>query len=354
MVVATGVEADGAGSLRRVDVDVLLLADLADAGDEARRLADLGADGIFTVEGPHDVFFPLVAAAGATDRLDLTTNVALAFPRSPTTVAHQAWDLQRLSGGRFRLGLGAQIRPNIERRYSAVWRQPVDRLREFVGATRAVFRCWQDGEPLDFRGDHYQLTLMQPTFCPAPLESGPPPILVGAMGPRMTAMVAEVADGVLLHPFTTPRFLTEGTAPWLQGGLDAAGRDWSSFEVVLGALVAAGRDEEELAVAVAGVRALAAFYASTPAYRAPLEPYGWEDLQPELRRLSKAGRWDEMAALIDDEVLAAVALVGSPAEVADQLADRVGDLPFAPARLALSLPYAAPAELLGEVIDALG
>ena len=331
-------------------IDALLLADVTAAAEEARRLEDLGLDGVITVEGPQDVFFPLAMAAAATD-LDVATAVALAFPRSPTTVAYQAWDLQKLSRGRFRLGLGPQIRANVERRYSAVWRQPVERMREFVEATRAVFACWQDAVPLDYRGEHYQLTLMQPTFCPAPLEWGPPPVLLGAMGPRMSRMAAAVADGVLVHPFSTPRFLAERLAPALGAGLDDAGRTWEDLSIELGVIVAAGRDEAELATAVDGARMLLGFYASTPAYRGPLEPYGWEGIQPELRRLTKEGRWDEMASVIDDEVLRTVAVVGAPAEIGPAVAERVAGLPLAPDRVSLTLPYGASPELLGEVAD---
>lgn len=331
-------------------IDALLLADVTRAADEARRLEDLGLDGVITVEGPQDVFLPLALAAAATD-LDVATAVALAFPRSPTTVAYQAWDLQRLSGGRFRLGLGTQVRANVERRYSAVWRRPVARMREFVEATRAVFACWQDDQPLDYRGEHYQLTLMQPTFCPAPLECGPPPILVGAMGPNMTRMAAAVADGVMVHPFWTPRFLAERTVPAMAEGLADAGRSWDDVALELGILVAAGRDDAELAAAVDGVRTLLGFYGSTPAYRAPLEPYGWEGIQPELRRLTKEGRWDEMAAVVDDEVLRTVAVVGSPGEIGPAVAERVAGLPVRPTRVSLTLPYAAGPDLLGEVAE---
>lgn len=331
-------------------IDALLLADVTRAADEARRLEDLGLDGVITVEGPQDVFFPLAMAAASTD-LDVATAVALAFPRSPTTTAYQAWDLQRLSRGRFRLGLGSQIRANVERRYSATWRQPVERMREFVAATRAVFSCWQDDEPLDFRGEHYELTLMQPTFCPAPLEWGPPPVLVGAMGPRMTRMAAAAADGVMVHPFWTPRFLAERTVPAMAEGLGDVGRSWGDVALELGVIVAAGRDDAELAAAVDGVRGLLGFYGSTPAYRAPLEPYGWEGIQPELRRLARAGRWDEMAAVVDDEVLRTVAVVGTPDQIGPAVAERLAGLPVQPTRVSLTLPYAAGPELLGEVAD---
>jgi probable F420-dependent oxidoreductase len=328
-------------------LDTVLLAALPGVSDQARLLAEAGVDGLYTFEGPSEPFFPLVLAAEAT-ALDVYTNVALAFPRSPMTTAYEAWGLQQLSGGRFLLGLGTQVQANIERRYSSVWRQPVARMHEFVEAVRAVFRCWQDGERLDFRGDHYELTLMQPTFRPPPLECGPPPVLVGALGPKMTRMSAEVADGILIHPFNTPRFLDERMVPEIEAGLEAAGRERDRFTVVCDAIVATGHDDKALAEAVESVRGLLAFYASTPAYRVPLAPYGWEGVQPELNRLSKTGRWDEMAGLIDDELLHTVAIVGQPSEIGSAIRARFGGLAD---RVGISLPYAAPTSLIAEVVD---
>jgi probable F420-dependent oxidoreductase len=195
-------------------VDTMLTGDLADAASAADRLADAGFDGAFTFEGPHDVFLPLALAAPA-QRLDLYTNVAIAFPRSPTHLAHVADDLQRLSGGRFRLGLGPQVRAHVERRYGATWSHPVARMRELVLATKAVQQAWATGGRLDFRGDFYALTLMTPMFDPGPNPHGAPPIQLAALGPRMTRMAAEVADGLLVMPFTTES--------WGGGGAGGAG-----------------------------------------------------------------------------------------------------------------------------------
>jgi probable F420-dependent oxidoreductase len=330
-------------------LDTLLLAEVTDAAVKARLLADLGLDGVFTFEGVQDPFFPLALAAHETD-LDVYTNVALAFPRSPMTTAYQAWDLQKLSGGRFLLGLGTQVRANIERRYSATFGRPVAHLREFVEAVRAIFGAWQDGERLDFRGDYYTLTLMQPTFDPGPNPFGPPPILLGALGPKMTHMTAEVADGLLVHPFNTPRFLDEQLIPNLRAGLQASGRRLGDLQVVCDVIVATGRTEEEMADAVAATRGLLGFYGSTPAYRSPLEPYGWDELQPELNRLSKQGQWDDMAHLVDDEMLATLAIVGPPDEIGAKARERFGDLAD---RLGFYLPYAAEPDLIGEVVDSL-
>jgi probable F420-dependent oxidoreductase len=331
-------------------LDTLLSGDITDAHDMARELEDLGIDGVFTFEGPADPFDPLILTASATD-LDIYSNLAIAFPRSPTTTAYQAWDLQKLSHGRFMLGLGTQVKANIERRYGASWGKPVAKMREFVEATRAVFRSWQDGERLDFQGDYYTLTLMQPMFNPGPIEWGPPPILLGALGPKMTRMTGEVADGILIHPFNTPRFLDEAMLPCLDDGLAASNRTRSDLTIVCDVMVATGRDEREMEAALAGVRGLLGFYGSTPAYRAPLEPYGWEELQPELNRMSKAGDWESMSGLIDDDMLHTLAVVGPPDEIGPKVMERFGDLAD---RVGFYLPYAAQPDLLGEVIDSFG
>ena len=272
----------------------------ADAVDRARALRAAGAAGVFTFEGPHDVFAPLTLAC-TVGGLDLMTNVAIAFPRNPIQLAHQAYDHQLLSGGRFTLGLGTQIRTQIEKRYGAAFDHPVARMRELVEALRAIFAAWQTGQRLDFRGEFHRHTLMTPTFNPGPNPFGPPPIYLGALGPRLTRAAAEVADGLLVMPFGTTRFLREATMPAVRAGLAAAGR--SGFAVVPEVIVSAGEDHE-------ATRRLLAFYGSTPAYRPVLDIHGWGDLQPELNALSKQGRWAEMGSLITDEVLETIAACG--------------------------------------------
>ena len=329
-------------------LDTLLLAEPAAAASRAVELADLGVDGVFSFEGVGDVFTPLVLAAAVAD-IDVYTNVAIAFPRSPMTTAYSAWDLQKLAGGRFSLGLGTQVKANIEKRYSAVWSKPVDRMREFVLALRAIFASWQDGERLDFRGEHYTHTLMQPTFNPGPVDGGPPPILLGALGPKMTRMATEVADGILLHPFTSEQFVREHSAPRILDGLTAAERPRDEFTVVCEAIVCAGRDERELADAEVGVKGLLSFYGSTPAYRPALELHGWGDLQPELNRLSKTGGWAEMSGLVDDDLLHTFAVHGHPRDVGRQLAERFDGVAD---RVGFYLPYAADPAIIGEIADA--
>ncbi|MGH9005519.1 MAG: TIGR03617 family F420-dependent LLM class oxidoreductase, partial [Acidimicrobiia bacterium] len=299
---------------------------LEDADEQAAELADAGFDGVYTIEAAHDVFFPLLLAARGHRGIELSTSLAIAFPRSPMHVAHQSWDLQLVSQGRFRLGLGTQVRQVNERYYATPWSQPVERMRDYVLALRAIFACWQQGEPLRHDGPFYRLSFMNPPFNPGPSPHGPPPILLGALGPKMTRMTAEVADGLLLHPFVTERFVRERMMPAVLAGLDAAGRAEEDFEIVPMVMIATGRDETEMAVADAGVRGLIAFYGSTPTYRPLLELEGLGDLHAELFALSRQGRWPEMAALIDDDVLTRFAVRGEPKTLGPQIEACYGGL----------------------------
>lgn len=291
--------------------------------DSAREIAELGADGIFSFEGPHDVFFPLVVAAGETD-LELMTNVAIAGPRSPVHLAHAAYDLQVLSGGRFRLGLGSQIRAHIEKRYGSQWGQPAKRMAESVAAIKAVFAAWEGENPLKFRGDYFTHTLMPPNFNPGPNPYGPPPVLMGALGPVMTRKAAEVADGLLVMPFNSTRHFAERALPAVAEGLRRSGRNASEFPIVAQAMVAVGRTETDLAIAIDRVASLIAFYGSTPNYRPALEVEGWVDLQPQLNELSKQGKYAEMRALITEPMVRTYGIVGTPEACADQIRDRYG------------------------------
>ena len=320
----------------RIDI-ALAMAGPLDAHHRAAELAALGPDGLFTFENAHDVFFPLVLAT-TTTTCDLMTNVAMALPRSPLHLAYAANDLQLLSGGRFRLGLGSQIRPHIQRRYGARWEQPVAQMREWVEATHAILAHFAGEGPFDFRGQWTTHTLMTPNFNPGPNPHGPPPVLVGALGPRMTSMAAEVADGVLVMPFNSRRHLLDRTLPAIDAGLSASGRTRHDIDVVAEVICAVGRTDEELDAAIDGVRLLVAFYASTPSYRPVLEAEGRAPLQAELHALSRQGDWLGMARLVDDDLLSAVAVVGTPDEAARQVVARVGDLAD---RVCLYFPSAA-------------
>ncbi|MBL7490500.1 TIGR03617 family F420-dependent LLM class oxidoreductase [Frankia sp. AgB1.9] len=304
-------------------IDVMLANSVVEAADRARALEGAGVDGVFTFENSHDLFFPLVAAAPVCS-LDLMTNVAIAFPRSPMHLAHAAYDLHLLSAGRFRLGLGSQVRAHVEHRFGARWGKPVAQMREWVLATRAILDSWQHGSRLDFRGEYTTHTLMTPAFNPGPNPYGVPKVLVGALGPRMNQMAAEVADGILVMPFNSDRHMRTRTMPAIEAGLAVAGRSRGDLELTAEVIVAVGRTDEELAAARAATFLLA-FYGSTPAYRPVLDAEGWGDLQPELNALSKRGEWTTMTGLIDDEMLRTLAVWGTPDEVAAEIVARYGD-----------------------------
>jgi probable F420-dependent oxidoreductase len=306
-------------------LDVQLDARPDYAADRARELVGAGVDGLFTFEGPHDVFLPLVAATGVVET-HLMTNVAIAMPRSPVHLAHAAWDLQLMSKGRFRLGLGSQIKVHVEKRYGATWSPPAARMREIVEAVKAILASWQDGTRLDFRGEHTQHTLMPPTFVPGPNPYGPPPVLLGALGPVMTRVAAEVADGLLVMPFHSHRHFRERTLPAVEEGLSRAGREPDGFAICPQVICAMGETAEEQSAATSGVRALLAFYGSTPAYRPVLEVEGWADLQPELNALSKTGDIVAMTDLISDEMVTRLAVRGTPQECAEEIHRRFDDV----------------------------
>ncbi|MDH6245768.1 TIGR03617 family F420-dependent LLM class oxidoreductase [Mycobacterium sp. OTB74] len=293
------------------------------AADHARELADLGVDGVFTFEGPHDVFLPLVAAAGKTE-LNMMTNVAIAGPRSPLHLAHAAYDLQEYSGGRFRLGLGSQIKVHIEKRYGAQWAKPAERMAETVTAIKAIFDCWEGKAPLNFRGRHFTHTLMPPNFNPGPNPYGPPAVLMGALGPIMTRTAAEVADGLLVMPFHSARHFADRTMAAVRDGLQRADRKPENLQIIAQAMVAVGRTEEELTAAINGVATLIAFYGSTPAYVPVLQTEGWAELQPSLNTMSKVGDYAGMRALITDEMVRTIGIVGTPEECAAEIGRRFG------------------------------
>ena len=300
-------------------IDAAFMPSLADAGTVAKKIEDMGYDGLYTFEGPHEPFLPLALAAAATSRVSLYPAIAVAFARNPMLLANSGYDLQQLSGGRFILGLGSQIRPHIEKRYSMPWSRPVARMREMVRAVRAIWHCWESGEQLNFRGEFYTHTLMTPFFNPGPCPGGSPPIYLAGVGPAMTAMAGAEADGFLVHPLHTEKSLHELTLPALERGLASAGRRREQLQVVCPVMLAAGRSEEEQEEGRRQARAQIAFYCSTPAYRPVLDVHGWGDLQPELNLLSKAGKWQEMGGLVSDEILDSIAITGELSQALAQL-----------------------------------
>ena len=303
-------------------IDTSLMFDPVKVGSMAAELEAVGFDGAYTFEGQNDPFISLAAAAMKTERMELMTSIAVAFARNPMSLAYQANDLQLLSGGRFILGLGTQVKAHIERRFNMPWSKPAARMREMVRAVKTIWDCWQSGEKLKFEGEFYQHTLMSPTFSPGANPHGAPKIYIAGVGPMMTQVAAEVGEGLFVHPFHTPHSLAQLTLPAVQAGLDAAGKQRSDFDIAAQVITATGLDEEQMATAEFSCRSQIAFYASTPAYLPVLAAHGWEALQPEANRLSREGKWAEMAALVDDEILHTFAIVGEPGQVARQLVER--------------------------------
>ena len=298
-------------------------------------------------ETSHDPFLPLVLAAEHTERLDLATGIVVAFARNPMTLAQVSWDLQAASQGRFILGLGSQIKPHITRRFSMPWSSPAARMREMILAIRAIWESWNQGTKLDFRGDFYSHTLMTPFFNPGPNPHGDARVFLAGVGERMTQVAGEVADGFLCHGFTTRQYVDEVTLPNLIKGRAKAGKAMDGFQLAGPMFVVTGRDEAEMAEAAKGVKGQIAFYGSTPAYRPVLELHGWGDLQEELNRLSKEGRWAEMGNLVEDDMLATFAVVAPLDEVAGALKERWGDVLD---RLSFYAPYDTDRAQWDEVI----
>lgn len=300
--------------------------DLAGAGARALAAEQAGFDQVTTQEARHEPFMPLAIAATATERVQLATSVAIAFPRSPMVAASTAWDLHALSGGRFVLGLGSQIRAHNVKRFSMPWSAPAPRMREYVQSIKAIFDCWQNGERLSFEGDHYQFSLMTPNFTPPPLETGPPPIHISAVGPYMLGVAGKVCDGVMLHPFCTREYLEATIMPALDRGLEASGRSRDEFSVSGGGFIATGATNEEVDRSAEFARTRIGFYGSTPAYWPVLEVHGLEDLGQKLNTLSKAGEWDEMTKQINDDVLSLFCARGNHDEIAGAVAEHFGGL----------------------------
>jgi probable F420-dependent oxidoreductase len=291
-----------------------------------RELEDVGYDRAFSFEAKHDPFIPLAVAAEHTTRLELGTAIAIAFARTPMTLANAAWDLQAVTGGRFVLGLGSQIRPHITQRFSMPWSRPAARMTELVRGIRAIWASWETGEPLRFEGDFYTHTRMIPAFDPGPSPFGLPRIFTAGVGPAMTEVAGEVADGFFVHPVNTRRSLQEITLPAIRAGAERAGRDVADVELVCVTIIVTGRNDAELERSHEAVRQQLGFYGTTPAYRPVFALHGYGDLQPELAALARQDRWAEMASLIDDDLIATIAVVGSPGEIAPQLRERLAGI----------------------------
>jgi len=303
-----------------------LLGDLSRVAESTKALELAGYDGVISAETAHDPFFPLMLAAQNSEKLELITSIAVAFSRSPMSLAGIGHDLNAFSQGRFILGLGSQIRAHITKRFSMPWSRPAARMKEYILALHAIWDNWYTGKPLDFRGEFYTHTLMTPMFTPTDTEYGAPRVFLAAVGPLMTQVAGEVADGIILHAFTTEKYLREVTIPAIEKGLQTSGRSRDRFEISYPGFIVSGETEEAFEMNRQAVCKQIAFYGSTPAYAPVLALHGWGELQPELNTLSKQGQWDEMGNLISDEILAEFAVVAEPDQVIGQFKQRFGGL----------------------------
>ncbi len=307
-----------------------------DVEPAAREAEAVGFDAVMTVELGHDVFTPLAMAALVTRRVELTPSIVVAFPRSPTVIAHQAWDLQANSDGRFVLGLGSQVRGHNERRFGIPWTAPAPRLKDYVCALRAVWRCWETRGKLNYQGTHYKISLMTPDFSPEPTGLPMVPVAISAVGEAMLRVAGEVADGVRLHPICSRKYLEQVCLPQIAEGWRRGGRAREHFDIHGGGFVATGPDDAAVARAMEEVRRRVAFYGSTRSYLPILALHGLEDLGLKLHRMSIEGRWAEMAGEISDDVARIFAACGTYDTIAAEIADRFGgvadsiDLHFAP------------------------
>ncbi|MCX8073823.1 MAG: TIGR03617 family F420-dependent LLM class oxidoreductase [Candidatus Binatia bacterium] len=297
----------------------LLAASLGDVPKAAKEAEALGFDGLWTAEAQHDPFLPLALAAEHTERVELGTAIAVAFPRSPMVFAQIAWDLQALSRGRFILGLGTQVKGHNERRFGVKWEHPGPKLREMIQMIHAIWDCWQNGTPPSFEGRFYNFTLMTPFFNPGPISYPKPKIFIAGVNQYMCRLAGELCDGFHVHPFHSIRYLDAVILPNISAGLAKAGRKRSQIELSTSAFVVTGRNRDELEAAKGPVKQQIAFYASTPAYIGVLEVHGWGEVGRRLTDLSKRGKWAEMANEITEEMLAEYAVVALRDELVDKL-----------------------------------
>jgi probable F420-dependent oxidoreductase len=318
-----------------------------DAGPFAAAAEEAGFDAVMTAELNHDVFTPLAFAALATERIELTPSIAVAFPRSPAVVASQAWDLHANSNGRFVLGLGSQVRGHNERRFGIAWSPPAPRLRDYVRALRAIWRCWETGEKLDYRGEHYKLTLMTPDFSPEPTGLPVVPVTIAAVGEAMLRVAGEVCDGVRLHPLCSRRYVEEVALPRLAEGMRRSGRSRAHFEVFGGGFVVTGPDHKTVAEGIEWVRKRVAFYGSTRSYLPILALHGLDELGLKLRAMSLAGRWNEMAGEVSDDVVRIFAACGTYDEITKTIDMRYGGIADS---IEINFPAGSPTGLRGELL----
>jgi len=317
------------------------------AGPAAQAAEVAGFDAVMTVELGHDPFTPLAFAALATQRVELTPSVAVAFPRSPTVLASQAWDLQAASNGRFVLGLGSQVKGHNERRFGIPWTAPAPRMRDYVLALRALWQCWESRGRLNFDSPHYKLTLMTPDFSPEPTGLPMPAVTIAAVGEAMLRVAGQVGDGVRLHPLCSRKYLEEVCMPQIGEGMRRSGRNRVNFDVHGGGFVATGPDEAAVAEAMQKVRRRIGFYGSTRTYLPILALHGLQDLSAKLHRMSVEGRWEQMAAEVPEDAVRIFAACGTYAQIAGEIERRFGGVADS---IDLHFPPDAPAGLQRELL----
>jgi len=306
-------------------VDGHLTPDWHKIPEHIKTMEAMGFDSVGTAEMNHDPFFPLLLAAEHSERIGIHTGIAVAFARSPMVLANLGHDLNAYSKGRFTMGLGSQIRPHITKRFSMPWGAPAGQMRELIQAMRAIWANWYEGEPLRFEGKYYQHTLMTPAFSPENTEYGAPKVILAAVGPLMTQVAGEVADGLIVHPFSNEKYIREVTLPAIDKGLAKSGRTREDFEISYTPFIVSGTDEKSFNAQKEAAKKRISFYASTPAYKEVLGVHGWGELQIELNAMSKQGQWDEMAGLITEDMLNVFGVMGEPDTLVDQIKSRYGD-----------------------------
>lgn len=307
-------------------VDGYLTPDWRLIPDHIRKMEEQGFDGVGTAEMNHDPFMPLLLAAEHSEKIELATGIAVAFARSPMILANLGHDLNAYSRGRFTLGLGSQIRPHITRRFSMPWGAPAAQMRELILAMRAIWANWYEGEPLRFEGKYYNHTLMTPAFTPEDKEFGAPKVTLAAVGPIMTEVAGEVADGLIIHPFSNEKYIREVTLPAVERGLAKSGRSRENFEISYTPFIISGKDEETFEKEKLAAKNRIAFYGSTPAYKNVMGVHGWGDMQVELNAMSKQGKWQEMGEMITDDILNVFGVMGEPSTIVPEIKARFGDV----------------------------
>lgn len=317
--------------------------------ESARHVEELGFDGLVLTETKEDPYIVMALATATTARIELTTAVAMAFPRSPTITAMTAWTMQRASNGRFILGLGTQVKGHIERRYGMQWSAPAPWLSDYIAAVRAVWDCWQHGTDLDFHSDHYNLTLMNPLFDPGPIEHPTIPIHIAAVNAGMARVAGRVADGLRPHPICTRKYLEHVLVPGIAEGSRQAHRSEESVEVCASPLIVTAADDSSLEQRISDVRARIAFYASTRTYRPVFDTHDWGEIADRLSSLSRQQRWDEMEQHVTDEMVHTIAVVAPHDRLAEAVRTRYAGIC---SRVEFSIPVDSPksSEMLHEMV----